>query len=103
MSGRRTHAEAQVARATPSSPFAVYTNTEQTVGQSLEDGGEPRDRDHAARVLKALHTLQAAIDAAAVAGLIVEPSFKSFPNRFQELGCDADSYVAKVEIYRKLA
>ncbi len=103
MSGLRSHAEAQIARATPSSPFAVYTNTEQTVGQNLKDGGEPRDRDHASRVLKALHALQTAIDAAAVAGLIVEPSFKCYPNRFQELGCDADSFVAKVEIFRKLA
>ncbi len=103
MSGLRTDAEAQAARATPPSPFTVYTNAEQTLGQSLEDGGEPRDRDHATKVLNALHALQSAIDAAAVAGLIVEPSFKSYPNRFQELGCDADSYVAKVEIYRKLA
>jgi hypothetical protein len=103
MNGEANLIETTAPRAAPSAPFAVYTNTEKTVGQRLEDGGEPKDRDHAGRVLKALHALQSAIDAAAVAGLIVEPSFKSFPNRFQELGCDADSYVAKVEIYRKLA
>ena len=103
MNGAANPVETAALRATPSSPFAVHTNTEQTVGQRLKDGGEPKDRDHAARVLNATHELQAAIDAAAVAGLIVEPSFKSYPNRFQELGCDADSYVTKVEIYRKLA
>jgi len=103
MNGKEIPLEATALRLAPSSPFTVYTNTEQTVGQRLTDGGEPKDREYATRVLKALHALQAAIDAASVAGLIVEPSFKSYPNRFQELGCDADSYVAKVEIYRKLA
>lgn len=103
MNGQLNPIETAAQRPAPSSPFTVYTNTEQTEGQRLKDGGEPQDRKHATRVLKALHALQTAIDGAAVAGLIVEPSFKSFPNRFQEVGCDADSYVAKVDIYRKLA
>jgi hypothetical protein len=42
------------------------------------------------------------MDAAALAGLIIEPNFKQFPNRFKELGSDMESYVAQVEIYRKL-
>ena len=80
-------------------PFTVYTNTEQL----LEPGGEPGDREMATRALKALHYLQEAIDSCALAGLIVEPAFKRYPNRFKDRGSDMESYVGMVEIYRKLA
>ena len=57
----------------------------------------------ASRVVNALNKLQDAMDAAALAGLIIEPAFKQFSNRFKELGIDIESYVGQVEIYRKLA
>lgn len=82
----------------------VYTNAQEaTAAPSLKSGGDPKDRELATRVLKSLNNLQEAMDAAALAGLIVEPSFKKFGSRFRELGSDADSWVALVEIYRKLA
>lgn len=63
---------------------------------------EPADRDVAVRVMRALHELQAALDAAALAGLVIVPSFKSVPDRFKDRGNNTESYVARVEVYRKL-
>ena len=79
--------------------FTLYTDTDAV----RESSGDPNDRDLATVVMQALHGLQDALDRAALAGLIVEPCFKRFPNRFKDRGSDAESYVAKVEIYRKLA
>ena len=95
--------DAQAAR------FTVFTNTDQAVSEpapaepSLEPVGDPKDREIAAAVLRSLRALQDTLDAAAVAGLIVEPSFKKYPGRFKDRGSDAESYVAKVDVYRKLA
>ncbi len=92
-----------------STPFTVYTNSEQgdveqvPLDQTLQPGGEPNDRDLATQVLQTLNALQEALDAATLAGLIVEPSFKAFPNRFKDRGSDADSFVARANVYRRLA
>ena len=83
------------------STFKVYTNADQE--NSIKVGGDPKDRDHASRVLVALNNLQDAMDAAALAGLIIEPTFKQFSNRFKELGSDMETFVGQVEIFRKLA
>jgi hypothetical protein len=80
--------------------FKVYTNTDAKTPAIT--GGDQQDRYVAARVVSALNSFQDAMDAAALAGLIIEPTFKQFPNRFKELGSDMESYVAQVEIYRKL-
>ncbi len=88
-----------VAEASQASNLTVYTNPE----PELERGGEPKDREIARAVLNALHQLQEAFDSATLAGLIVEPSFKRLPNRFSDRGSDAESYLASVEVYRKLA
>ncbi len=61
------------------------------------------DRELAQRVSQAIAELQDAIDAAILAGLIVEPSFKPISGRFNEFGVSMDSYVCNVEIYRKLS
>ena len=87
--------------ALPTSKFKVYTNSREE--NSVKIGGDPKDRDMASRVVNALNKLQDAMDAAALAGLIIEPCFKQFSNRFKELGTDMESYVGQVEIYRKLA
>jgi len=79
--------------------LTVYTNT-----TPIPDGAvAPNDRVLATSILKAMHQLQETFDAAALAGLIVEPSFKMLPNRFRDRGSDTESYVASVEVYRKLA
>ena len=87
--------------ASKASKFKVYTNSREE--NSVKIGGDPKDRDMASRVVNALNNLQDAMDAAALAGLIIEPCFKQFSNRFKELGTDMESYVGQVEIYRKLA
>ncbi len=93
------YASSSVVRAPQASKLTVYTNPEPT----LERGGEPKDREIAGAVLNALHQLQEVLDTATLAGLIVEPSFKRIPSRFSDRGSDAESYVASVEVYRKLA
>ena len=62
-----------------------------------------RDGEIALRVNGAIGELQDAIDAAILAGLMVEPSFKSISGRFNEFGVSMESYVCSVQIYRKLA
>ena len=93
------YATSAVAHAPLASNLTVSTNPE----PALERGGEPKDREIARTVLKALHQLQEAFDTATLAGLIVEPSFKRLSNRFRDRGSDAESYLASVEVYRKLA
>ncbi len=71
------------------------------VEESRED--RPTDREIALRAARAIGELQDAIDAAILAGLMVEPSFKPISGRFNEFGVSVDSYVCNVQIYRKLA
>jgi hypothetical protein len=87
--------------ASPASKFKVYTKLQEEI--SVKIGGNPKDRDIASRVVAALNKLQDAMDAAALAGLIIEPAFKQFSNRFKELGTGMETYVGQVEIYRRLA
>jgi hypothetical protein len=63
----------------------------------------PSDRKLALQVTQAIAQLQEAMDTASRAGLIIEPSFKSFTGRFNEFGVSVESYVCSVEIYRKLS
>ncbi len=69
----------------------------------LANTGDPHDRELALGLLNAMNNLQDALDAAVMAGLIVEPSFSRVANRFNDRGCDVDTYVAKVQIFRRLA
>ncbi len=71
------------------------------VEKSRDD--RPTDRAIALRVTGAIGELQDAIDAAILAGLMVEPSFKPISGRFNEFGVSMESYVCSVQIYRKLA
>ena len=80
--------------------FKIYTDDDQGV---TAGGDQPGDRDLASGLTHALHSLQEALDSATLAGLIVEPDFKRYPNRFKDRGSDIESYVAMVQIYRKLA
>ena len=71
------------------------------VEESRDD--RPTDRAIALRVTGAIGELQDAIDAAILAGLMVEPSFKSISGRFNEFGVSMESYVCSVQMYRKLS
>ena len=61
------------------------------------------DEDLAARVVRAIAELQEAMDAAILAGLIVDPSFQQLGGRFESYGVSRDSFVCEAHIYRKLA
>ena len=83
--------------------FLSIIAEEPVVEENLLPGGDPRDRTLAANLVGAVNELQEAMDAAALAGLVVEPTFARFANRFNEVGSDVDSFVARVQIYRKLS
>ncbi len=64
----------------------------------------PRDtpvREIADRTQRAVAELQDAIDAARLAGLIVEPSFTRIENRLTQCGARVDSFVGRVHILRR--
>ncbi len=82
--------------------FLSIDPEEAVVEEDLLSGGDPRDRELASNLMGAINELQEAMDAAALAGLVVEPTFARFANRFNEVGSDVDSFVARVQIYRKL-
>ncbi len=60
------------------------------------------DRDIAERISHAVMEAQEAMDAALLAGLIVEPSFTLIDNRLTKTGVRIDSHVCKVHVFRKL-
>ncbi len=62
----------------------------------------PDDRELADRIGRAISELQDAMDAAVLAGLIVEPSFTRIENRLTRSGVRVDSFLCNVHIYRKL-
>ncbi len=62
----------------------------------------PTDRDVAEKTVQAVGELQEAMDAALLAGLIVEPSFSQVENRLTRYGTRISSFVCKVKVYRKL-
>ena len=85
--------------------FSKRTKQTQLASVDVEKSRDdrPTDRETALRVTGAIGELQDAIDAAILAGLMVEPSFKSISGRFNEFGVSMESYVCSVQIYRKLA
>ena len=62
----------------------------------------PTDRDVAEKTVQAVGELQEAMDAALLAGLIVEPSFSQVENRLTRYGTRISSFVCSVRVYRKL-
>ena len=66
-------------------------------------GHPPGDREIADRTQRAVAELQDAIDAARLAGLIVEPDFTRIKNRLTQCGARVDSFVGRVHILRRLA
>ncbi len=66
--------------------------------------GHPQDdREIADRTQRALAELQDALDAAVLAGLIVEPSFTRIENRLTQCGARVDSFVGRVHVLRRMA
>lgn len=71
--------------------------------ESLVDtGADLADVELAARIISAANELQATMDEAARAGLVIEPSFQRYSGKEAEYGVSAESFVCKVKIYRKL-
>ena len=69
----------------------------------VEASGHPLDdREFADRTRRALTELQDALDAAVLAGLVVEPSFTRIENRLTQCGARVDSFVARVHVLRRL-
>ena len=68
----------------------------------IESGADTKDAELAVRLVRAANELQAAMDAAANAGLILEPSCQRTEGSAADFGSGADSFVCKVEILRKL-
>ncbi len=85
--------------------FAKRAEPTQLASVDVEESRNdwPTDRAIALRVTGAIGELQDAIDAAILAGLMVEPSFKQVSGRFNEFGVSMESYVCSVQMYRKLA
>ncbi len=81
------------ALSTPSSQVVLLPNREPG----------PSDIELAATIVKATAELQKAMDAAVLAGLIVEPSFEKLGTRLASYGVTSDSYVCNVHTYRQLS
>ncbi len=62
----------------------------------------PSDAQIAEKIQRAIGSIQESMDAALVAGLIVEPSFNRVENRQTSSGMRVDSFVCNVRTYRKL-
>jgi hypothetical protein len=69
---------------------------------TVDTGPDPKDAEMAARVLKASHQLQQAMDQAALSGIIIEPTFQRCTDRFAEFGSNVETYLCQVQMYRKL-
>ncbi len=66
-------------------------------------GGAMADSEIAERINHAILEVQEAMDAAMLAGLIIDPSFTRIENRLTKCGVRIDSQVCKVHVFRKLA
>ena len=71
--------------------------------ESHSSGADIVDHELAKRVSQAAAKLQDAMDAALLAGLIVEPNFKLVGNRITRFDTRIDSHVCSVRVYHKLA
>ena len=60
------------------------------------------DREIAEQVIEAVNKVQEVMDRAILAGLVVEPNFKSIENRLTQSGMRLDSFVCTVRLFRKL-
>ena len=60
------------------------------------------DAELSSRINQAVGSLQEVMDAALLAGLIVEPEFRFMENRLSSSGMRVDSNVCEVRVYRKI-
>ena len=81
---------------------AVSTPSSQVVQLPSRKLG-PSDNELAAKIVNATAELQKALDAAVLAGLIVEPSFQKLGARLANYGITSDSHVCTVHTYRQLS
>ena len=62
----------------------------------------PTDMEVAEKIVQAVGELQEVMDAALMAGLVVEPNFMQVENRLTRYGTRISSFVCNVRVYRKL-
>ncbi len=70
--------------------------------ETHSSGVDNVDHELGDRISQAIAELQEVMDAAILAGLIVEPIFTQVENRLTRFGTRIDSSVCSVRIYRKL-
>ena len=68
----------------------------------IDSGADTKDAELAIRLVKAANELQAAMDAAASAGLMIKPTFQRTEGHAADYGSGADSFICRIEILRKL-
>ncbi len=81
---------------------AVSTPSSQVVQLPSRKRG-PSDSKLSAMIVKARAELQESMDAAILAGLLVEPSFQKLGTRLANYGVTSDSHVCSVHTYRQLS
>ncbi len=60
------------------------------------------DQEIGAILQRGVATIQAAMDTAQMAGIVIEPSFSLIENRLAPCGMRLDSFVCKVASFRRL-
>ena len=83
-------------------PRPASVTIEVDVAELTARGADAKDVELATRIVRAANELREAMDAAARAGLILEPDFKRCSTRAAEYGNQTDSFVCSVAVYRKL-
>lgn len=76
-------------------------NSRSSSDRSSEEDGV--DQEPAERISQAIAELQGSMDAALLAGPVVEPKFVPADNRLARFGTRMDSSVCRVRLYRRLA
>ena len=79
----------------------IATIHQEVLSESSDSG--MADSEIAERINNAILEVQETMDSAMLAGLIVDPSFTRIENRLTKCGVRIDSYVCKVQVFRKLA
>ncbi len=72
------------------------------VSEVMPEIHQPSDPEIADQIVDAVNQVQEAMDRAILAGLVVEPNFKSIENRLTQSGMRLDSFVCAIRVFRKL-
>ena len=70
--------------------------------ETQNSGAEIADHERRIRISQAAAELQDAMDAAQLAGLVIEPTFMPVENRLTRFGTTISSFVCSVRVYREI-